>query len=103
MASQTFDLTGAGASSSSSLVLATDGVRVRFSRYEGEPNVFVGITANAVTSYMPISRASDPENYMDEVDDRAHFVAPVIAGDTVFLYMVGNGSGDRVTGILETL
>lgn len=97
MTSQTFDISpssGGGAQvqdSASAAVGAGESVRVRFSELTGGAEALLAITANAVTTYVPIT------------DSAAWVTGAVAEGDVVAVRVyLRNSIVARATGILET-
>lgn len=91
MANQAFNLTGTGNQDSVTITIAAgEKVRVRFTSVNGVPNIYLAVTANSVTDYIPID------------DSDAWVSDAVLAGDVVGVRMRGNSPTDNVTGIIES-
>lgn len=102
MATQAFDISTGTVTDTSSVVVGSGEVaRVRFTSWTGDLDAFIGITRNAVTSYLPISPRRRDD--LAEVVDRNVFIPPALAGDTVFLRVQRNDPTAAAAGILETL
>lgn len=91
MASQTFNLTGAGAQSSAAIAMAAgEKARVRLTSVTGNPLVFLKVVANGTTTWVPV----------DSFDGWVS--SALLAADTVNVEMRGLKATDNIVGVLES-